>query len=634
MSRGICRSALLLTALFIAAIVGACGESARDFRGGKPAANGANDGGPSSEFGNPDEVLSGTLSLEPADAQLDVSNGPASLKYKVVLTSKSGATTDVTDRAEMREEGADFGGALGTFNGASFTAAGDKVGRTHVIARLDKLEAKTSLTLRAQRVMVAAGADATSGSKFVGPDSAQDAPAIVYPASGVIVPPNMNEIEFHFVPGPGQDLFELSTVSPALDLKVYFGCQPLSGGCVYAPDKIVWNLLSSAGRDVDPLSYRIRATAKAGGPIAKSADRQIGFGRENITGGVYYWNAGGGQTKRYEFGVSGQQAETFLSPAIAGSLICVGCHAISRDGRFIAVGLDMPGSSYKALTVGTRQQLFAQAGASFFAFSPDGTQIMTSNGVSIVWRNTANGTPIKDPLVAQGTMPDWSADGASLVYARSKDPMIVGAPAVSKGELELIKWDGANWSPPSVLVARAGSENNYYPAFSPDSQWVVFNRSPSGKNSMGDSDSSGQTPSGVPDGQLWAVPAAGGSARRLDATGTGKDSFDSWPKWAPITQTYRGKKLMWFTFSSKRAYGLRVGEGERTQLWMAAFDPEKGAAGGDPSVPPFWLPFQELGSGNHIAQWVTRVERQPCGSPGTCAAGEQCIEGRCVPQVK
>lgn len=90
---------------------------------------------------------------------------------------------------------------------------------------------------------------------------------------------------------------------------------------------------------------------------------------------------------------------------------------------------------------------------------------------------------------------------------------------------------------------------------------------------------------------------------------------------------------MWFTFSSRRAYGLRLGAGERAQLWMAAFDPQKGEILTDPSYPAFWLPFQEIDSGNHIAQWTLEVDRQPCTSNGECPTGEFCEDGVCVPKI-
>jgi TolB protein len=176
-------------------------------------------------------------------------------------------------------------------------------------------------------------------------------------------------------------------------------------------------------------------------------------------------------------------------------------------------------------------------------------------------------------------------------------------------------FSGGSWGEGPELVA-FGGQNNFYPTFSPDGNWVLFNRSPSNQNSFD-----------APDAQVWVVPADGGEAVHLATASSGGDS---WPKWDPTVYMHRSRPLMWFTFSSRRAYGLRLAAGAQAQLWMTAFDPSRGA---DPSYPAFWMPFQELESGNHIAQWVTSVDRQPCTDDAQCAGGEFCSEGFCLPDL-
>jgi TolB protein len=195
-----------------------------------------------------------------------------------------------------------------------------------------------------------------------------------------------------------------------------------------------------------------------------------------------------------------------------------------------------------------------------------------------------------------------------------------GAPGVDQASLQVLPFDGSTWGAPTQLVAYGG-QNNYYPTYSPDAAWVMFNRSPSNANSFD-----------APDAQVWIVSAAGGTPLHM-ATASSSGG-DSWPKWAPDVQPYRGASVMWFTFSSRRAYGLRTAAGAQAQIWMAAFDPARATAGTDPSYPSFWLPFQEADSGNHIAQWVTEVERQPCFVDGDCPSGEFCEGGVCVPVIE
>jgi hypothetical protein len=42
-------------------------------------------------------------------------------------------------------------------------------------------------------------------------------------------------------------------------------------------------------------------------------------------------------------------------------------------------------------------------------------------------------------------------------------------------------------------------------------------------------------------------------------------------------------------------------------IWMVAVEPDKALAGEDPSSPAFAIPYQDLGTSNHIAQWTERI---------------------------
>jgi hypothetical protein len=129
------------------------------------------------------------------------------------------------------------------------------------------------------------------------------------------------------------------------------------------------------------------------------------------------------------------------------------------------------------------------------------------------------------------------------------------------------------------------------------------------------------------------VGTDGGTPFKLAKASTGGDS---WPKWTPVVQKYKSGQLLWVTFSSRRQYGLRTpgGPDSTAQIWMTAIDLGKAKTGADPSYPAFWLPFQDVKTGNHIAQWVTKVERKPCSKAAECLSGEQCIAGVCRPVIK
>ncbi len=481
-------------------------------------------------------------------------------------------------------------------------------------------------------IIIGPGADSSSPGKFGGADNPSAKPQLVYPANGVMVPPNMNSIEFHFIPAAGQTLFEFTFHAPTTNLKIYTGCTPVGSGCVFTPDQNFWSELVAYARGTVPVTYTLRGVNGANpGNVGTSVQQTIIFSQNDITGGIYYWNTKG-VIQRYDFGYPGKAAEQYLTPVMAGAATCVGCHVLSRDGSKIAVGKDIPSPApYTVFDVATRKPFYANGQAvtgqsNFFSFSPNGNYLLTSGGVNIGWRSLVTGQ-VLGTSIAKGTMPDWSPDGTTMVYAKPKTAPFFPVPGVSSASLELLHFTGSGWGSPQTLVPYQG-QNNYYPAYSPTGNWVAFNRSPGDHESY--ANATGDPEAGVlPDGQLWVVSKNAGTPIQLSKATGGKAC--SWPKWAPVLQKYYAGQVMWLTFSSQRAYGLRLADGERTQLWMVAFDPALAAAGKDPSFPAFWLPFQDITGGNHIAQWVTQVARKPCTATSQCETREQCVNGVCVP---
>jgi WD40-like Beta Propeller Repeat len=492
-------------------------------------------------------------------------------------------------------------------------------------------------TLPFDSTVVEPGAPNDAPNKFGGAADPGAAPTVVYPPDGVLVPPNTNEIEIQFVPATGTDLFEIAFTGPnGLNLRVYTGCNVINSGCGYTPEAPVWNTLEAAARD-NTVHITIRATSSAG-TVGASAARALNFAAEDMEGGLYYWAAAAGAVNRYDFGRRGQTAEPFYTTAQSGA-ICVGCHALSRDGSRIAVGLNAPTpATLRVLDVASRNTLYESAGgfpgspggSNFEALSPDGTKLLTSENNNLVLHDSASGTAL-GPTITNANMPDWSVDGMQVVFARGGGttcPLGICAsqPGVDSASLFTIPWTGSAFGTPSQLVAGGPSTNNYYPALSPDGKWVAFNRS--GMNSFD-----------APDAKVLVVNAAGGNAQDLTAVNT--DIGNSWPKFAPFTHHFQGKTIFWLTFSSRRDYGIRLlnsqapdKDHEVAQVWMVAVSPDRLNTPGDGGYPPFWLPFQDMSTGNHIAQWTEKVARMGCTADDQCFMGEFCVGGECVPPVK
>ena len=107
--------------------------------------------------------------------------------------------------------------------------------------------------------------------------------------------------------------------------------------------------------------------------------------------------------------------------------------------------------------------------------------------------------------------------------------------------------------------------------------------------------------------------------------GSGDESLDFYPTVNPISSG----GYFWVYFTSRRAYGNLYDKGAddvgSKSIWVSAID-INAAAGTDPSHPAFYLPGQELGSGNIRAFAVLA----PCKGDGSgCESGLDCCGGSC-----
>ncbi len=486
--------------------------------------------------------------------------------------------------------------------------------------------------------VIMSGAPADSSTKFGGTDDPSRAPELVYPPDGTMMPPNIATLDVQFLPGTGNDLFEVSFLSNTVNLRIYTKCSAVSGGCGLKVDGITFaDQIAKKAAGYDPMTITVRGVSSASpGSVGASPTRSLSIAQEFLLGGIYYWDAGG-QVVRYDFGHPTAQGESYYTQANGGAM-CVGCHTLSAPGNLMAVGLNIPGpATLRVIEVASKNQRFQLAGgdgSNFQAFSPNEEELITSNGARLVWRNAFNGNAAApNPLVAKGTMPDYHPDTTMIVFARPGG-MAFASPGIDNGSLYLLaRNNNLTWGGETLLVPASNSdENNYYPAFSPDGSLVMFNRSAAYGSYL------------APDSMVYVVPTAGGTPIGLTKANLSDQVGNSWPKWAPFKTCDRGRKLLWYTVSSARDYGLRIknppmpsdpdaGDPRRWQVWMAAFDVEKALNGEDPSYPAFWVPFQSMSTGNHIAQWTKKVVRHPCLTDNDCnLAKEKCDANECVPK--
>ncbi|PTL83333.1 hypothetical protein DAT35_15235 [Vitiosangium sp. GDMCC 1.1324] len=547
---------------------------------------------------------------------------------------------------------------LGAFLGATFSSNTTVGGHSTVRARVGTLSVSAPLTVKLEQKI----ADSNSGSsplpsqpetRFNGAVDTERKPRIVYPNTGVMVPPNLEQLEIHFLPGPATNtLFELSFKNAFTDVRVYLRCylpggfslpSGVSRGCIYTPSQQVWSFVAESNRGGQPVQLALRATDDSGtSTVGVSDPIALHISGSRLEGALYYFSLGSGiGIQRYDFSApSAPTSTTVMTPNnISGtSVSCVGCHAVSRDGKKMAISANGQNDGRLALvdlstfTPSTRVPL-AQGGTKmsiFESWNPTGSRFVGAYGDSGATRfnlllfNGDTGA-FEGEITNTGTLanpashPDWSADGKVIAFTSIG---LKGTLQRSyKGSIQMVQEQpGGTWSAPVTVVPPLSGKHRYAPAIAPDSSFLAYDEStcPDGAGELHMDCNSEADPSA----KLWAAKLQASAApvelTRANAPGLMDGAMTSltngYPKWNPfVTRGPEGNgRLMWVTFASTRMYGLRApknntasAENPRSALlWMAAVDPDKLDLGLDPSFPAFALPMQNLASTNHLPQWA------------------------------
>jgi hypothetical protein len=290
--------------------------------------------------------------------------------------------------------------------------------------------------------------------------------------------------------------------------------------------------------------------------------------------------------------------------------------------------------------------------------STNGYPAVVPGGAFAVWNGSTGAFVGSTSVSSSGsrpTMPDLSSDGKSLVFVV---PGAVGSwdngrenddDHVFGGSIYTAPFGGAGPAASASPVVVSQGENNYYPTFSPGSpsSFVLFDRVARDPTVATVTGCKGTPPQAVCPNDSFSNPAArvmlvpngqGMTPVDLQAANGSSSALrlplsNSFPRWVPVVQSYKGKNLYWITFSSTRDYGLRVtnqkpdyypcyppdslewpgsthhatmsAQCQQPQLWMApVLVDASGTVTADPSGVAFWIPYQDMTAHNHMATWT------------------------------
>jgi hypothetical protein len=538
-------------------------------------------------------------------------------------------------------------------------------------------------------------------------------PHIVYPPDGVLLPPNMSVISVQWTPfaSPAVKSYEVAFQNMTTDVRIVTTCSTqtldenvmppkASGGCEVQLSPAQWDFIAKSNRGGAPVGVEVRASSDGMCATPSDNSANISFAEQDLNGGLFYWkstiaNNGtggvGGQIWAKSFGDATPEDQITGKNNLQQT--CYGCHSLSRDGKQMMVDADDDDSDDEYTDVNStlvdvmsKSALDDQQGpAGFQVLNPNHDFYIGTNGLptgagNVFFLNSTANAMMRMPttLTLSGlmstqrpTMPDWSPDGKTIIFVLPQSvamwkgtygDALADDDHVFGGSLYTVSWDpmAHTLGVPKAFVTSAG-ENNYYPTFSPDGTFIAFNRvpmQPGGTTCAGgfcpnDSYSNPKARVLIMANKSGAMPVDIENANGSKAASP-VDYSNSWPRWSPFVQTYRGSQLLWITFSSTRDYGLRVlnhktgmvqcyppdsaehpgdthgtpfaSNCQQPQIWMAAINLQQVELGQmDPSYPAFWLPFQDVTTHNHTAQWTQTVVTLPPNDMGMCIAnGANC----------
>ncbi|MFT3697870.1 MAG: hypothetical protein QM831_32315 [Kofleriaceae bacterium] len=555
------------------------------------------------------------IELMPADATVSLSNTPpgglipVTQAYTAKLVHADGSSEDVTNTATF----AFADSVYGTFAGPSATVTGGGAGVVQVNAIQGDAVGTTTLTVNVQLTELGSGVDPSAPGNFgTATEDPSLAPTIVYPTDGILVPPNLGKFDVHWNNNPATNtanLFLTEISNQYIDVKLFTTGLQGDGHAFwdqYKPD--AWFPIASSKLQLT-LSVAGMNTAD---PTKKgtSASQKVDVTNENARGGIYYWTSTLRAVQRYDIAAPDVDPAPFFTGTPPDGY-CMGCHTLSRDGSKIAMTLSTGGGPGALFDVGTQTQIGTTiTNWDFATFNQNADKFVETDAAGTMnLRNVADTSVIAavPPMNAgaMSAMPEISPDNTMMVnmeYTNSSGYDFY----VYDGSIVIRTFDDATntFGTPKVLVQgvpRSGTDDstgyNYYPSFSPDSQWVLFTRTDAYSYNNADA-------------ETWVVKADGTMPPiRLSLANATGNITNSWPRWVPFGQTFgtSNEPLFYLTFSSTRPYGVRIPGGGQPQIWMTPFFVNKAMQGQDPTGVSFRVPFQDVTTNNHIAQWTQQI---------------------------
>ena len=408
-------------------------------------------------------------------------------------------------------------------------------------------------------------------------------PALLYPLDGVRVPRNLNGLAFLWdSPNPGT-VQRLAFESDITDISVY-----RTGTDLWFADSDLWARIAASNRN-----GKVRVYVEGGqwdgatlSNVVRGPEIELTVNRLDARGSVLYWSTTSMGVRRIPLGAT-ESTSFYGAEEVQGD--CVGCHVINNATDRMVINYGGVNGMFEILDCGTGEPEVQvdrnrDNRVTFSTVSPDGEYLLASQGGDLHLYNMANGQHLRSfDYALDMTQPDFSPSGdriaaVRMAWGNTSDFQFVG------GEIVSIPFEDGQLGDPVLIVPTDDVHNHYYPAWSPDGEWLAYNRT------LGSAYAS-------PGAEIFLTDKDGTQHIRLDTANGEGELQNSYTRWGPLPDD----DVLWLAYSSLRTYPADFGT--NPQIWVTAIDTTKAAAGTDPSSAPYWLPGQEATADNHLPQW-------------------------------
>ncbi len=560
-----------------------------------------------------------SIALDPADPSLVAGPGaPPSVTFRVTGRQRDGRAREVTQYRRFSLDNAALG-ALDPDTGA-FTGTGVG-GSTRVrVALVDgsALTAETTLTVTARHRVLADGVSDADRARVddARPSGAPaETPLVDYPLQGAVLPENVYPPLVQWTPRRATsdrgELVRVRLSRPHAVVEAYLRAGAAGFTRSWRPPRDAWRAL--AGSDLTaPITLTVASLAD--GVLRESEARVFRTVDAVIAGSVYYWSPPASRLRRIDVDEA-RRVDFLPDPGDR----CIGCHAVSRDGRQLAGFLEGAGETlalYDLTRDLTARPVPVAARVPYSvrrctSFNPDGSRLVSgdcganpsSNAFTLIdGRSGAPVSPTGSP--GNGFDPEWSPDGSFIAFTTRADAL--AATPVTPGDRF-----GAAVTLHTPVASQPNLRVDWHPTWTPDSRWIAFQRGESRRTAMGR-------------GSLWMIAREGGAPVRLDRANFGAAGEGSF---RPVFSPFDSGGYFWLLFTTDRAYGNAwAGVRNQKQIWVAAVrNRPDGRA--DPSEVPYYLDGQEAATALS-PYWAPA----PCrDNSASCSTGADCCSGVCEP---